>query len=104
MYNYLANKVERKILEENLDFVGIQFEGYKCGHELSHAIAFVRFYKSLGGQDQNQIKALWDGQHNSWRLLSERDKSLTKVDVIWNMFSTPERISQCFRPWFRKDI
>ena len=89
-YNYSDNEVERKTLEENLDFVGIQFEGYKCGHELSHAIAFVKFYKSLSMQDQGQLNALWDGRHNSWILLFERDRSLVKADKMWDMFSKPE--------------
>jgi len=90
-YNYSDNKVERKRLDESVNFVDFQFEGYKCGHELSHAIAFVRFYKSLSEQDKNQINALWGGRHNSWSLLSEQDKSLTdKVYKVWNMFSKAE--------------
>ena len=89
-YNYLEDKVERMRLVETTGFTDTQFEGYKCGHELSHAIAFVKFYKSLSVQDRNQIKALWDGQHNSWTLLFERDRSLVNTDKMWDMFFKPE--------------
>lgn len=87
MYNYSENKVERKTLNEKLDFVDTQFEGYKCGHELSHAIAFVRFYKSLSAQDKNKIKALWDGRHNIWTFLPKQNNLQKKV---WDMFDRAE--------------
>lgn len=46
-YTHSGNKLKKFKLDEKRDFMGnLSLEGYKCGHELSHAIAFVRFYKS----------------------------------------------------------
>ena len=87
MYNYSENKVERKILDERLDFTDIPFEGYKCGHELSHAIAFVRFYNSLDVQVKNNINNLWSGQHNIWTFLPKENNLQEKV---WEMFNRAE--------------
>lgn len=68
-YSYSSESINLMKLDETTYFSKkLSFEGYKCGHELSHAIAFVRFYKSqnpkLSGPDVgNQWGSMYNNQY-----------------------------------------
>ncbi len=85
-YDHRNNTIERMNLDETNDFTEeLSFEGYKCGHELSHAIAFVRFYKSQNPRPRGEeVYNKWSGKYNVWKSFPG---DTTK---IWDMFFKPE--------------
>lgn len=86
-YKYSNNTISRSKLDETSNFTGeLSFEGYKCGHELSHAIAFVRFYKSQNPRPSGEeVYNNWNVKHNTWKFLPSENR-----DKIWDVFSEPE--------------
>ena len=90
-YTYSSEMIVPTELDETTDFCEKKsFEGYKCGHELSHAIAFVRFYKSqnprLSGPDVgNQWGSNYNNRYKKECFLPRepddyRDKALSMFD------------------------
>ena len=67
-------------------------EGYKFGHEVSHAIAFVKFYKKIRNSlGKDTIYSRWSGDHQGWG--SSKNKNIFNDEIrntCWNLFETPE--------------
>lgn len=89
-YNYFTDKIERIKLDETQDFTEeLSFEGYKCGHKLSHAIAFVRFYKSQTPRPSDaNVGNVWAANYNNPH--SAMYWSTEIYSNMLNMFSTSE--------------
>lgn len=86
-FNKIKSWSEDEIFKDNKD----RLEGYKFGHEVSHAITFIKFYKKIKNSlGENAVYSKWSGNHQGWS--SDENKKIfnDKTDIYWNLFETPE--------------
>lgn len=87
-YDFIKNELTQEQIDETTIFNDndLSLAGYKCGHELSHAIAFARFYNKHKDL-QEPINYLWQNEHQKWDFL-KNDESLIQSYML--LFNKPE--------------
>ncbi|MFQ6722871.1 MAG: hypothetical protein ACLRFH_00495 [Opitutales bacterium] len=92
-YRNETQKLDIKLWSENELFQAHKdaLEGYKFGHEISHAIAFVRFHKEHYPRSEGvDVYNNWNNLHKSWVDIISPKNYTQDYSIYKNLFENPE--------------